>query len=218
MGRFSIWVLAWGGCSGGDDAEPVEGDTFLFDGAIHTVVVSGGTGTITLTARPGDVEAEFITPPDGSNYQFDENAGRLTIGSVCQDNSVGCGTDIHIGLPAGTDFEVTSESGPVSITGMSVIGTVVTTDGSITARDLGPMDLSTTSLSGDHDLAFRDVPFAVDMQGGQSGNLTLEVPSGDYQIDITAGGVTQTSGVQDGPSGPELVLSTATGNATITGR
>lgn len=202
---------------GGDGQQP-SGETYEFQGAIHTVVVTTGSGAVALTGQEASRVTATFTASGGDSFQFEETAGRLVLGSLCQDGTLGCGTDIEIVLPPGTDFEIFTDSGPVAVSGMEVIGSVETTSGPITALGLGPMNLSTRSLSGDHQIFFDAVPLAVTMEGGQSGDLFLELPGGNYQLDISAGGTTQTSGIQDGPSGPELTLSTGTGDVTVTGR
>ncbi|HHO53269.1 MAG TPA: hypothetical protein ENK18_20950 [Deltaproteobacteria bacterium] len=202
----------------GDDHPEINSESYEFQGAIHTVVINAGSGSVVLTGKAGSLVSVSFSSEGGDSFQFEEVAGRLSVGSLCQDGTLGCGTDVAVLAPPGTDFEIFTDSGPVTVTGMDVIGRIETTSGAIFALDLGPMILSTRSLSGDHQVTFDEVPLEVEMEGGQSGALSLEVPQGDYQLDISAGGTIQTSGIQDGPSGPELTLSTNTGDVTVTGR
>lgn len=208
----SLSLLA--ACSGGEEELPSE--KFEFQGAIHTVVVTAAGGPVSLTAKSGPVAVEFQPREDGDNFQYEETAGRLVVGSLCQDGALGCSTGIDVTLPPGTDFEITTETGPVAIKGMEVSGFVETTAGPINATGLGPMILETHSQTGSQSFQFLGVPTSVIMDGGSSGDLTLTVPAGDYQLDVSAGGSTTTSGIQDGPSGPDLILSTG-GNVTVTG-
>ncbi len=216
MRHVRLLLLPLAAACGGDDEGGFPSERFEFQGTIHTVVISAATGSVSLTAAPGVVAAEFTPTQDGDNFQFEDSAGRLTLGSLCQDGSLGCGTSIAVTLPAGTDFEVKTESGPVSFAGMNVRGVVETTSGPIRGTELGTMILETSSLTADHTVSFDLVPQSVVMHGGSSGNLDLTVPPGAYQLDISAGGTTTTSGVQDGPSGPDVELTTG-GNVTVTG-
>lgn len=214
MRQIMAGLVLLAGCSGDDEELPSE--KFEFQGAIHTVVVTGAAGPVSLTAASGPVTVEFRPREDGDNFQYEETAGRLLVGSVCKDGTLGCGTAIDVTLPAGTDFEVTTEIGPVSITGMEVSGLVETGAGPITGSRLGPMILETHSQTGAQSMQFLDVPTSVLMDGGSSGDLSLTLPGGDYQLSISAGGTTTTSGVQDGPSGPDVILNTG-GNVTVNG-
>ncbi|MBX2801969.1 MAG: hypothetical protein KTR31_30090 [Myxococcales bacterium] len=222
--RSCLGVLAVGCVACGGDGEPMEprSDVRTFS-SVQRITITGSEGSITLngTDTAGTTTVTFTPSGPGDNFQFDDNFGELAIGAVCADGSLGCGTNIDVELPNSVNFDLTTESGTININGMRVDGTATTTIGDMNGRDLGQINLTTDALSGNANMHFRLRPLSVVMDGGQSGNLGVELPAsgGGYNlITSTAGAVTTTGGLDgDEETGPLIELRSAQGDITVVG-
>ena len=210
-------------CSGDDDTGELPTRTVEFSQAIVSLFVNSSEGDVTLVGS--DTRIVTVSFPWDGEYepvQFDNQAsGRLSIGSVCEDGTLGCGVDLTIELPSGTDFDITTELGNIDLQGMGVTGTVSTTNGSITASGLGQMQLTAETLGGDVDVAFGLVPVEVFLGGGALGNVELDLPrgaAGRYDFDVTtSGSVTYTGGLENSTAGPPITVVTGSGDVVING-
>ena len=208
--------------NGKDGSSVVNNKSIEFSQTIVNLAVTSSVGNVTLLGS--DTRVTTITYPDVGYeaLQFDNAlSGRLSIGTVCEDGTLGCGVDMTIETPATTQFEINTESGDVDIQGMSLLGTVDSTLGQITASDLGAMDLRAETRGGNLDIAFRLVPVEVFLGGGDDGMVTLDLPRGSngrYNFDVqTQGSITFTGGLQDSASGPPITVVSVQGDVLING-
>ena len=207
------------GCGGNNNTdEPVE-TVRRYEGIITVVAVNSSEGDVTLEGTDTRiVEARFTPSSDGDNFQGQLSSnGRLSLGSVCQDGQLGCGTNIDVTMPNNIEFEVDTQRGNIMLDGLGFGGEVRSVVGTVTAVDLGQVDLEVTTQNAAQDLEFRLQPVRVSMDGGATGNLTIRLPPGDYQFDIATNGrlVFESGEVRDAEFGPEIQMNTGTGEVIV---
>ncbi len=217
------WMLCAGfiwGCSGGDtDKPPRVNPNVRFEEALHTVEVSATTGLVRVAASSSSAVLISFTPDAGDDdWQHSIIDGKLVMGAICGDGSIGCGGDFDIELPPNTDVVVTTTSGPVELVGLGGDVDVVSESGTILGEAMGAVDLITRTVDAGTNLFFALPPDEIDILGGGGGGIGITVPPGNYRVDVTTlGDVTIEGGVVDGNAGPDLILESGNGSVRVSG-
>lgn len=208
-------------CTGGDDEDPPPVNNALqFNEPIHTVEITATTGQVTVSASPGSDVLVFSEPDaDDDDWQHSIIDGKLVMGSICGDGTIGCGSSFDVEMPPNTDLNVFTTSGPVELAGLGGRIDVDSDSGTIFAEGMQAADLVTKTVDAGTQLGFDMPPRELDVLGGGSGSIVVTVPPGNYQLDIeTIGSVTIEGGVVDGDIGPELILESGTGSVRVSGQ
>ena len=209
-------------CSG-DGEDGLTPTRRRFEGTVTFLSVDTSEGSVTLIGRDTRVvEATFTPSREGDNFQANLALGELTLGSVCQDGSRGCGTHIEATVPRDVEFAIVTDRGDVTIRDLTFAGDIQSRSGNVLGEDLGLRTLTTETLDADQDLHFAtttiDDSMDVHMETGGSGALTIRLPPGGYRFDAkTNGPITFESGeVRDSDGGPHVTMLANSGPIVIT--
>ncbi len=169
-------------------ADPTQPLRFVVDGLdVHLVPTEGSVIT---------VEAHLVEGWLDTDFEATQDAGDISLRASCPALVIpGCGGEVTIGIPSGTQFELETAGSDVTLDGVDGVATVRTTTGDIHGHDLGAVEVTTTTTSGDIDLEF-----AVDPAGlkatTDSGDVDITIP-GEAGYDIVT---TTDSGEVDTPA------------------
>ncbi len=140
----------------------------------------------------------------------------LEIEGTCGERTTTCLIDFFVDVQAASEGTIDVGSGTVQIEGLSGDHTIDVTDGTLVGDDLG-MNLLIGEASGDVTLEWMGFPRDVSLESG-AGDIDLRVPTGDYALDLSAGGEVTNEGVtHDAASDKSIRAVAAVGDVAVTG-
>ena len=197
VAAFSLALVV--GCAG----DPQEAEEQVFDTVPEPLIVEGGNAEIDLVATDGDRVRVSREASGQAGGEWGMEGDTLTLGSDCAVFS-NCDVRYEVAIPATTPLSVSTDNGPVSLTGFTSSVEVTSANGTVRVFDAtGPLDLSsdngnmeldgvgseTARLATDNgtiDAAFTDRPSEVEVSTN-NGNATLLLPDGPYAVFETVG-------------------------------
>ena len=196
-------------------------ETFATDPAqpLRFVVENLDVRVVPAAADVITVDVELVGGWLGTDFESEQDGGDILLSASCQELLIpGCGGSITLGVPAGTQFELQASGQDVDLAGIDGVATVRTGSGDVSGDDLALVDLSVTTSSGDVDLGFGQQPISVKATT-DSGDVDVEVPSGDVAYDIVT--TTDSGDVESDlePGGDEaegfIAIETASGDVNL---
>ncbi len=167
------------------------------DEPVDRIDVELDQGDVRIEAEPGPVHlvADFGGVGDGE-FDFEVVDRVLYISGTCGGPDL-CGGDIELTAPRGTAFDARVGLGSLEVAGLAGDLSLSLTSGSIEADHLSSAVVVASSGTGDIELTF-DAPPTEVTAGTEAGSVAIEVPAGDYDLDLAAGsGSVEVRGVRD---------------------
>jgi hypothetical protein len=224
--------------------EQSDEDSFETTDAISALVLQADAGNVTIDAC--DAEGATVTHalkwtgPDDARPQADAvvTGETLDVTSDCQDLNLFCEVTWTITLPASAALDVRLDAGNIAVTGIGgdanlelaagdtdlagLSGNVTLTSdaGNLHGTDLATPTFAATIDAGDATLGFTPAAPLVDLDvEGQSGDLSLSVPGGAWDLDVwTASGELAVFGVDDAPTAERhLTVHASAGDIDVVG-
>lgn len=161
-------------------------ETFAADPAepLRFVVENLDVRVVPAAADEITVDVELVGGWLGTDYESEQDGGDILLSASCLPLVIpGCGGNVTLGVPAGTQFELQASGQDVDLVGIDGVASVRTGSGNVTGEDLAMVDLSVTTSSGDVDLGFGQQPISVKATT-DSGDVDVEVPPGEVVYDI----------------------------------
>lgn len=214
------------GCSG----DPQEAEVRVFDTVPQPLIVEGGNAEIALVAAEGDQVRVTREASGQAGGEWGLDGDTLTLGSDCAVFS-DCDVRYEVAIPADTPLSVSSDNGPVSLTGFTSRVEATSANGTVGVFDSsGPLDLSSdngdleldevgseTALlatdNGTIDATFTDRPSQVEVSTN-NGNATLLLPDGPYAVFETVDNGEIDTEI-DTSQGSDSTITARTDNGTI---
>lgn len=214
------------GCAG----DPQEVEEQVFDTVPEPLIVEGGNAEIDLVAAEGDQVRVSRESSGQAGGEWGMEGDTLTLGSDCAVFS-DCDVRYEVAIPAATPLSVSTDNGPVSLTGFASSVEVTSANGTVRVFDAsGPLDLSsdngdmeldgvgseTARLATDNgtiDAAFTERPSEVEVSTN-NGSATLLLPDGPYAVFETVDNGEIDTGI-DTSEGSDSTVTARTDNGTI---
>jgi DUF4097 and DUF4098 domain-containing protein YvlB len=206
---------------------------FEFDEDVTSVVITSGSGAISLVGDDDDATVVDVTSsfsgeaPEVSAVVTD---GVLTIDDGCGERD-DCSVDLLITVPESVDIEVRSGDGDVDISTITGSLQIAAGDGNVRLNTVeGTMDVTTgdgyifgtrmespsgayTTGSGDIDLAFDEIIADLTIEAGD-GDVSIQLPEAPYDFQTDAGDGDVDLRL-DSEAGAANVVRVTTGNGDI---
>lgn len=214
------------GCAG----VPQEAEEQVFDTVPEPLIVEGGNAEIDLVAAEDDRVRVSRQASGQAGGDWGLEGDTLTLGSDCALFS-DCEVRYEVAIPAETSLSVSTDNGPVTLTGFASRVEVTSANGTVRLFDVsGALDLSTANgdldlerigsdtarLATDNgtiDAAFTERPSEVEVSTN-NGNATLTLPDGPYAVfETVANGEIDTE--VDTSEGSDSTVTARTDNGTI---
>lgn len=187
------------GCSG----DPQEAEERVFDTVPEPLIVEGDNAEVDLVASEDERLRVSREESGQAGGEWGLEGDTLTLGSDCAVFS-DCDVRYEVAIPADTPLSVSTDNGPVTLTGFTAMVEVTSGNGTVRVSDSsGALDLSsvngdmeldgigsdTASLATDNgtiDAAFTTRPSEVEVSTN-NGTATLALPDGPYALFETVG-------------------------------
>lgn len=211
-----------GGGSSGDVGAKSATNDYKIPNPVRQLTLTGHAGDVTLSTGPGP-----ITVSETIRYTDDKpvtshtvNGGTALLNAEqCQHvrpvNGT-CQVDWEIHVPVGTNLNLTSSSGDLSLSGIAGTVFAKANAGDVDARDLTSKSVVAESSSGDVRLAFQQAPDQVSATTA-AGDITVGVPGGTgYAVNAQSSTDRPTITVPNDPKSPHRIKAkTSSGSIDI---
>ena len=234
----ALAIAAFAGCAPRQSAEGSFEKTITVQGPLRVELVNGSGDSRVNAGGDGQVHVEAtIHASDWSEArsrqlvrELESNPPIRQEGSVVRIGSSSAGGDSSIdytvAVPANTDFQGTTGSGELAVTGLQGAVKIITGSGDVALAQIGG-DVRMTSGSGD--LTLSNIGGQTQITTG-SGDATLAYPKGEVRIETGGGDVqitqpadavtiqTGSGDVEVSSASPDLRVHTSSGDITVTGQ
>jgi len=175
---------------------------------IDALVVDARAAAVTLEVGDGPVTVEEIyhsgSDRPTTSHRVDGSTLHLTE-TGCRDNSVRCGVEFRVRLPAAATADITSQAGAVQVAGLTGNLTVTTQAGAVQGSGLGGDQVRVSTKAGATTLAFTRAPSTVSAST-EVGAIEVRVPSGTtYAVDVQSTVGPSDVSVQRDPASPHKI-------------
>lgn len=214
---LAILPLALGACEFHGDRD-VHQEELRIEQAPEALAIDVGSGDVAIFgADVSEVNVTAKVQGPKNHVGHDLRDGRLTLFDDC--NEEPCSVDLTVLVPAQTALNLRTGSGDVQLGDTRADVVLKTGSGDIAGSNLGGLDFSAETGSGD--VAFDVLPQAnrLHVRTG-SGDVALRVASGSYRIAIATGsGDQRVAGVSNDASAASAIdVTTGSGDVSIQGR
>jgi putative adhesin len=202
----------------GSGAHSGPATTFTVTAPVTTLVVKGGTGSITVTGSGRKTilvsqRASFSKTPPATTHVV--SGTTLTLGYTCPAQLV-CGMAYDVQVPRGVGVRAATSAGSITLTSLAGPVTAQTNAGLISATGLSSRTADLKSNAGGINAAFTAAPGSVHASTNV-GPITISVPgSASYQIQTrTYVGTSTVTVPKDAASPHTITASSDLGSITI---
>lgn len=206
-----------------NDGSQVAQNSYTVSDPVGQLRLDGKAGAVSVVAADGPISVtEKLRWTDSKPTTSHDVAGNtltLTDSGCAEQRSVNgrCEVDWEIRAPAGTNLDLNSKAGGITLTGTA--GTVVakTSAGGVDAKDLTSKSVTAQSRAGGVELAFAQPPDLIDASTN-AGGVEIEVPTGTgYAVDADSNtGHPEIDVQRDNASPHKIKASTNAGSIEIT--
>ncbi|MER7366308.1 DUF4097 family beta strand repeat-containing protein [Nonomuraea wenchangensis] len=141
--------------------------------------------------------------------------GALALSYTCPSSLGSCGVDYRIEVPKGLAVDLDSGSGDITLRGLSGNVRVHVGSGDVDAADLTGKNVVADSGSGNVELKYATTPVSAQLKAG-SGDVTLFVPDGAYDVTTDVGSGDATVSVKKDSSSPNKInIRTGSGDISV---
>lgn len=132
---------------------------------------------------------------------------------------VGCSVDYAVVVPDGTEVDVRTSAGDITLAGALAGVRASSSAGDVNAEALTSEQTVLTTSAGDVDVEFAEAPQRVSVESG-AGDVDVRVPPGDdYRVELHTGAGDERVDVVDDPdSSRTLVIDTGAGDVSVSYR
>lgn len=186
---------ATGGSSGGGSATAA--------GAVHSVQVASGSGSIVVKGTSGAVVADERVGNSMVPAPHKLSGGTLTVGSQDGSNSY------YVQVPQSATVSATAARGAIQLTSLSGQVQATAASGTISGQDLSAKNATFSSHSGGIDTSFAAPPKNISATA-QTGSVLIRVPrSASYQVNAHSGRGASQVMVPKSASAQHVIMATA---------
>ncbi|MEU7743780.1 DUF4097 family beta strand repeat-containing protein [Nonomuraea sp. NPDC049158] len=208
------------GCGLKDLAGPTNQDTVTYQvtDKVAKLQLKSGSGDTVLTEYDGAavrVTETLHWRNDKPKAEHKVDGDTLSVFYSCPKGWDSCSVDYKIEVPKG--LQVDAEAGSGDIAMRQLTGQIEANAGSgdVDASGLGTKKIFAEAGSGSIDLKFAVVPDSVELKSG-SGDATLRVPAGAYDVKTQVGSGDVQVSVDKDPASPHKVsLTTGSGDVSV---
>ncbi|MFI7102997.1 DUF4097 family beta strand repeat-containing protein [Streptomyces sp. NPDC050161] len=220
IGCAALAVLTTGCSLSGMGPSKEAERTYTVDGTVSSVAArtSGGSIEVVPVDAGGPVKVTEKYSYTGSKPHPDHSLkdGRLSLKAAsCKDMGDRCTVSYRVRVPRGTDVDLHTSGGDITVSGMSGSVAAETSGGDITLDDSAARTAKVRTSGGDVTAGFTKVPD--DVSGRTSGgDVTIRLPKGSYAVDAsTSGGNRKVSVTTDASAAHKVAAHTSGGDVSV---
>ncbi len=208
------------GCGLGGLGGPTHQDTVSYEvtDKVAGLYLKSEAGDTVITETAGSAIRVVETLRWRDNKPETEHAvegDRLRVSYDCKPGWASCGVDYKIEIPKGLKVEAESGSGDITLRSLSGPLVVTAGSGDIDASGLAGKSVVGEAGSGSIELKYATAPDSAELESG-SGNVTLRVPAGAYNVITDVGSGEAKVSVDDDPAAPrKVMLSSGSGDVSV---
>ncbi|MER5423199.1 DUF4097 family beta strand repeat-containing protein [Streptosporangium roseum] len=208
------------GCGLGNIGGPANRDTVTYQvtDKVARVNVTSESGDIVITETGGStirVVEKLRWSEEKPDAEHRVDGDTLVMTYNCPAKWDNCGVDYRVEIPRGLQVDLSSSSGDITLSSLTGPIDASTGSGDVNGAGLAGKKVFTETGSGDAELKYTVAPDRVEMKAG-SGNATLHVPDGSYDVKTQMkSGEAQVSVKNDASSPRKVTMTTGSGDVYV---